>query len=87
MATRKLPSKKDPFRISSFALTSSTETTLKRISQDATDVIGRTVSDSAVVRALLRYVEQQPLSWVREQVYPYVGTEMNAGVMWGKKKS
>lgn len=86
MATRKLPPKKEPFRISSFALTSSTETTLTRISHDATDVIGRRVSDSAVVRALLRYVEQQQLSWMREQVYPYIEKEVEAGTLWGRRK-
>ena len=87
MASRKLPTKKEPFRISSFALTSSTETTLTRISHDATDVIGRRVSDSAVVRAMLRYVERQPLSWVREQIYPHIEKEIEAGTLWGRKKS
>jgi len=87
MATRKIQSKKEPIHVSSLSLTPSTQTTLRRLSQDATDVIGRTVSDSALVRALLRYVEQQPLSWVRETLYPYVEMEMTTGTLWGKKKS
>lgn len=87
MATRRSTTPKESLHVSSLALTPSTETTLKRISQDATDVVGRTVSDSAMVRALLRYIEQQPLPWVREQVYPYLEVEMNAGILWGRKKS
>ncbi len=87
MATHTRRRKKEPFHISSFALTSTTETTLTRISQDATDVIGRRVSDSAIIRALLRHIERQPLSWVRGQLYPLLETEMNTGVLWGKKKN
>ena len=87
MATRKLPSKKEAFRISSFALTSSTGTILKRLSQDATDVMGRSISESAMVRALIRYIGQQPTSWAREHLYPCLETEMSAGVLWGKKRS
>jgi hypothetical protein len=87
MAIRKSATSKEPLHISSLALTPSTEITLKRISRDATDVVGRTVSDSAVVRALLRYVAQQPLPWVREHVYPHLEAEMSAGVLWGKKRS
>jgi hypothetical protein len=87
MTTHKFPSKKEPFRISSFALTSSTETILKRLSQDATDVIGRSISESAIVRALLRSAGQQPTSWAREHVYPCLETEMNVGMLWERKKS
>jgi hypothetical protein len=87
MAIRKLPSKKEAIRISSLALTPSAEAALKRISRDATDVVGRTVSESAVVRALLRYIEQQPVPWRRTHLYPHIEAEMNAGVLWGKRKS
>jgi hypothetical protein len=87
MAMRKVPSKKQPFRISSFALTSSTETVLERLSGDATDTVGRAVSDSAIIRALLRYAEEQSLQWARERLYPHLEKEMNAGVLWGKRKS
>jgi len=44
------------------------------------------VSTSAVVRALLRYAEQQPSLWARERLFPLVEQELQAGVVWGSRK-
>jgi hypothetical protein len=87
MAPRKNPPKKEPVLIRSHTLTPSTETILKRLSGDATDTIGRAVSDSAIVRALLRYADQQGMSWVRACLFPFAEEEIVQGMMWGKKKS
>jgi len=86
MATRETSPKKELLYVRSHSLTPATEATLKRLSQDASDVLDRAVSDSAVLRALLRYIEQQSLSWVRRQLYPYVKEEMEGGTTWGKTK-
>lgn len=87
MAARKKQPTKEPLHISSLSLTLTTADVLRRLSQDATDVIGREVSSSAVIRALLRHVEQQGLPWAREHLYANIETEMTQGILWGKKKS
>lgn len=87
MATRKIPPIKEHALIRSHSLTPATEAILKRLSHDATDVIGRAVSDSAVVRAFLRYVDQQGMTWARTHLFSFVEEEMTHGRTWGKKKS
>jgi len=62
------------------------EETLRGFSQDAKDFTGRAVGRSAVLRALVHYADQQGEQWVREQIFPLIEKELNAGVMWGKKK-
>jgi predicted TIM-barrel fold metal-dependent hydrolase len=59
---------------------------LRRLSTDAADYIGRAVSGSAIVRALLRHVAQYPASWVQARIFPFVEKELDSGVLWGKKK-
>jgi hypothetical protein len=86
MAPRKTQPKKGPFVVRSYSQAIVTETILKRLSQDATDIIGRTVSDSAILRALLRYANGQPFPWVREHLYPYIEEEMEDGTTWGKQR-
>jgi hypothetical protein len=86
MAARETSPTRELVRVRSHSLTPATEITLKRLSQDASDVLDRAVSDSAILRALLRYVEQQSLSWIRGQLYPHVKEEMNSGPTWGKIK-
>ena len=86
MATRRLPSKKERVLVHSYALTPSTSTVLERLSGDASDTLGRAVSDSAIVRALLRYADHQGIAWAREQIFPFIGQEMTGGKLWGKKK-
>src|SRR5262245_3176636 len=59
---------------------------LKRLSRDASDYIGWTVSSSAIVQALVRYAEQQPPGWTTSQLFPLVEREIASGTMWGSKK-
>jgi hypothetical protein len=87
MATHKLPPKKGPLLVRSHSLTLPTETTLKRLSQDASDYIGTGVSSSAIIRALIRYVDRQDALWIRESLFPLIEEEMSQGTRWGKTKS
>jgi hypothetical protein len=86
MASRKTKRKKEPFLVRSFTLTASLDKVLKRISQEATDHTGWTVSTSAVVRALGRYVDHQGDGWVRSELLPFVEQELHAGVIGGSRK-
>jgi hypothetical protein len=86
MTIRTLPPKKETFVVRSHTLTPSTKATLRRLSSDATDTLGRAVSDSSIVRVLLRYADQQGVAWAREQLFPLIGQEMSSGILWGKKK-
>ncbi len=60
MARAKTTPKRQPLVIRSLTLTHDADETLQRLSKDASDYIGWTVSSSAIVQALLRYVEQPP---------------------------
>jgi len=86
MARPKKNPPKEPPVIHSLTLTPATAATLRRLSTDAADYIGRAVSESAVIRALLRHIEQQPESWVQARIFPFVEKELESGVLWGKKK-
>lgn len=85
MAARKTKPKKEARVIRSFALTPAMGETLRRLRQDASDRLGWTVSESAIVRAILRYVEQQPDSWAQSHLFPLVEREIAGGMVWGKK--
>jgi hypothetical protein len=87
MATRKKQAPKEPIHVSSLSLTPTVETILKRLSQDAGDYIGRSISSSSVVRALLLYADQQPVAWTRDILFPLIEEEMEKGTLWGKRKS
>lgn len=86
MAQAKKRPSKQPLHVHSITLTKRDGQTLQGLSQDATDFIGRTVSTSAVVRALVRFAEQQTEVWVREHLFSLVEEELGAGVLWGGKK-
>jgi hypothetical protein len=84
MAPRKKRPPKEPLHISSLSLTPASEAILKRLSQDASDFIGRSVSNSAVVRALAIYAGQQSSEWIRETLFPLIEKEIETGTRWGK---
>ena len=46
-----------------------------KLSIAATDSLGRPVSHSTIVRALLRYVDQQAPTWLRDQLLPLIQEE------------
>ncbi len=82
---KKLPPK-EVMLARSHTLTPTTEKGLKQLSQDASDFIGWTVSNSAVVRALVRYAAEQSELWQREHLFPFIEREMQTGTVWGKQK-
>jgi hypothetical protein len=83
MARAKTRLKKEPLIIRTIALARDTDATLARLSMDASDYVGRTVSGSAIVRALLRYAEQQRLA---SHLFSLVEQELESGIFWGKKR-
>jgi len=86
MARAKTKPKRQPLVIRSLTLTHDADETLQRLSRDASDSLGWTVSSSAIVRALLRYVAQQPPAWALSHLFPLVEREIASGMVWGKKK-
>jgi hypothetical protein len=86
MARARTKPPKQHLMIRSLTLTQETNRFLLRVSQEASDSLGWTVSGSAIVRALLRYAAQQPPSWVPRTLLPLIEQEINAGVLWGSKK-
>jgi len=86
MARAKRSPKKQPLFPRTHTLSRDADRLLQRLSQDASDALGWTVSSSAAVRALLRYVEQQPDTWARSYLYPLIEEEIDRGTVWGSKK-
>ena len=79
-------SKKPPALIlHSFFLSADNQETLQLFRQEATDHVGRAISKSAIVRALLRHAARQGAPLVKLLV-PLIDEELNAGVMWGTKQ-
>jgi hypothetical protein len=76
----------EPLKVCSLKITPAAERLLNDLSQDATDAIGRPVSSSALVRALLQYLAQQPSTWTATTLYPLIEQEIGHGRVWGKKK-
>jgi hypothetical protein len=58
---------------------------LQQLSRDATDFLGRTVSGSAVLRALVRQAAQQGPP-ERDAFFLLIEQELKSGVTWGKKR-
>jgi hypothetical protein len=77
---------KEPLVIRSHALSGETEHMLTQLSQEASALLGWRASNSAIVRALLRYASQQPTDWKAKRLFPLIEQEIAAGVLWGGKK-
>jgi hypothetical protein len=58
---------------------------LRQLARDASDVIGRTISGAAIVRALIRQAVQQGPPGA-EAVFMLVEQELRDGVRWGKQR-
>jgi hypothetical protein len=86
MARSKPTPKKQLLIVRSITLSREADTLLDTLSQDATDALGWTVSSSAIVRALIRYSEQQPAAWAAATLHPLIGQEIASGRVWGSKK-
>lgn len=88
MAPRK-PTKKKPVLhptlLRSLSLSSDVDMILQRLASDASDMLGWKVSSSAIMRALLRYAEQQDAAWVQDSLFPLIEEELTGGVLWGRR--
>jgi len=80
------PPKNDSFRTRTHDLTPPTAALLMQLSIAATDSLGRAVSHSTVIRALLRYAEQQDPTWLRDQLFPLIEKEVAVGTPSRRKK-
>lgn len=83
---RKKPTPKHEILVRSLAHTTDTEAITRSLSQDATDTIGRAVSNSAVIRALLHYADTQGTNWTQQTIFPLIENELQSGMIWGKRK-
>jgi hypothetical protein len=77
---------KAPMAIRTHALSEDTDQILNQLSQEASDLLGWRASNSAIVRALLRYASQRPPDWKAKMLFPLIEREIVAGVHWGGKK-
>jgi hypothetical protein len=83
---RKKTRSTEPLKICSLKLTPTSEQFLHQLSREASDALGWTVSHSAMFRALLSYVEQQPRGWTATAIHPHINQEIARGRVWGSKK-
>lgn len=58
---------------------------IQRLSQDASDFLGRKVSGSAILRALVRHAVRHGTP-TGEALFLEIEKELDTGVRWGKKK-
>jgi hypothetical protein len=86
MAHPKTTPQKQPLVVRSHTLTQEADTILKQLNQGASDALGWTVGSSAIIRALLRYTNQQTPAWVSESLHPLIEQEIASGTVWGTKK-
>jgi hypothetical protein len=86
MARPKKTPQKPHFIIRSIVVTPDMQHLLQALGQEASDALGWTVSMSAITRALLRYVDQQPTAWAREQLFSLIEREIADGRVWGKQQ-
>jgi hypothetical protein len=86
MARTKNPplQKKPEFSIHSISLTPDVVKALQRLSRDASDFIGRSISTSAIVRALVRQIMRQGPP-AADALFIQVEKELKAGVTWGRQ--
>jgi hypothetical protein len=87
MARLKLVPKKEQPKMAVHTITLSPDVVeaIHQLSRDATDFFGRTVSGSAVIRALVRQAVQGG-SPAADTLFLEVEKELKAGVLWGRKK-
>jgi hypothetical protein len=77
--------KKTKFAVHTVTLTEDVVNGLEQLSNNASDFLGRTVSGSAIIRALVRQVVKQGPG-AADALFLVVEEEVKDGVIWGKKK-
>ena len=58
---------------------------LEQLSQGAADFLGRSISSSAVIRALVRQVAKQGPGAI-DALFLEIEKELKTGVLWGKRR-
>jgi hypothetical protein len=86
MAPPKKSPSTEPLKVHTVKLTPAVAEILQRLSQDASDALGWTVSSSAMIRALIRQAGKQPTEWVIAELYLLIEEEIARGRVWGSKK-
>ena len=85
MARSQTKPPKQPLLIRTHTFTKETETLLQHLSRDASDFLGRSISSSAVIRALIRQIAKQGPP-AADALFLEIEQELKDGVMWGSKK-
>jgi len=84
--TKKPPPNEQPkSSIHSVTLADEEVLLLQRLSQDASDFLGRTISRSAVIRALLRQIGKQGPP-AADALFIELKRELTDGKIWGRKR-
>jgi hypothetical protein len=86
MTRKKQAAPKEPLKVCTVKLSAAAGQTLQALGQDASDVLGWTVTSSAVIRALIRYAEKQTPAWAASELHPLIEEEIAMGRVWGSKK-
>jgi FixJ family two-component response regulator len=76
---------KPPLAVHTFTLAPDVVKTLQWLSRGASDFLGWPISNSAIVRALVRQAAQHGPS-AEEALFRLVEKELKDGVRWGKQK-
>jgi hypothetical protein len=71
----------------SVTFASDTMQMLRQLSQENSDFMGRRVSNSSLIRALIRYAASQPPQWAHRVLVPFLEAEVAAGVKWGHEST
>jgi hypothetical protein len=69
-----------PLRVSAIALTRDDLTILSKLAQEQSDLLGRAISRSTLVRALIRFAERNIAAL---ELRAYIEVELQQGRKWG----
>ena len=70
----------------SIAWSTTEDRILERIAQDASDVIGRRISSSAILRAVIGWLGDKGTGFSREELVPRIEKELSL-LHWGSRKA
>jgi hypothetical protein len=84
-AKKPLTQERPQFSIHTVSLSAGEVSALWQLSQDASDFLGRSISNSAIIRALVRRAVKKGPS-AADALFLEVEKELKAGVRWGKQK-
>jgi hypothetical protein len=76
---------KPKIRVTTIVFTETEKAILQRVSRQASDEIGRAISMSGVLRALVSWLNTQDATFVREEIIPIIAKELSL-LRWGRKK-